>query len=70
MAAPDLMEACKRLALLASLVTAGQVVEAGDRFIEAAGLNPYCLNEGANPDTTIECWFAEEAISKAEGNEK
>lgn len=36
----------ERLSVLASLLTVRQVIEAGDRYIEAAGLNPWCINEG------------------------
>lgn len=35
-----------RFRLLASLLTVRQVIEAGDEYIEAAGLNPWCMREG------------------------
>jgi predicted translin family RNA/ssDNA-binding protein len=41
-----LQEEVKRLRKLASLLTVRQVIQAGDEYIEAAGLNPWCMNEG------------------------
>lgn len=31
-------------------VSLRQVIYAGDKYINIAGLNPYCMNEGANGD--------------------
>ena len=42
----NLADELKRLRKLASLVTIRQVISAGDEYIDAAGLNPWCLNEG------------------------
>jgi len=42
----DLLDACKRLQRLASLLTVRQVIEAGEEAIEAAGHNPWIMNEG------------------------
>lgn len=39
-------EAARRAAVLVRLLTVRQVVEAGDEAVAAAGLNPWCLNEG------------------------
>ena len=49
-----LEEAIKRAAVLVPLLTVGQVFAAGMEAIEAAGLDPWCMNEGlANKDSTI-----------------
>jgi hypothetical protein len=45
-AVDELIEAAKRADKLIRLLTVRQVIEAGDEYIEAAGLNPYCMNEG------------------------
>jgi hypothetical protein len=45
-AVAELIEAAKRADKLIRLLTVRQVIEAGDEYIEAAGLNPYCMNEG------------------------
>ena len=74
-AAPDLLEAlqqARKLLELAKLVTVEQVINAGDDAINAAGLNPYCLNEGRCPKDAmaIDSWkldFIDDAISKALG---
>lgn len=45
----ELAEARKdldRAGILVRLVTVRQVIDAGDRAINAAGLNPWCMNEG------------------------
>jgi hypothetical protein len=38
--------ALERARILVGILTVGQVIRAGDRAISAAGLNPWCLNEG------------------------
>jgi hypothetical protein len=63
----DLLDACKRLQRLASLLTVRQVIEAGEEAIEAAGHNPWFMNEGlATGDERVSMCFAEVAIQKAE----
>lgn len=67
-AAPKLLKSCQRLLVLARLLTVRQVIEAGDDAIKAAGLNPWCLNEGlARGDERISVDFAEVAIRDASG---
>lgn len=47
-----------RAATLLSVVTVGQVMDGGDRFIEAAGLNPWAVNEGrARREDRIDPWW-------------
>ena len=36
----------ERIKTLLSLITVRQVIQAGDRAIDAAGLNPWCINKG------------------------
>jgi hypothetical protein len=44
-----------KLQSLARRVTIRQVIDAGDNAIKAAGLNPWCINEGlATGDETID----------------
>ena len=64
---PDLTdrapEALKRAAVLVPLLTVGQVFAAGTDAIEAAGLDPWCMNEGlADKDSTLgrQWWLKEE----------
>lgn len=45
-ALPRLLGELERLRTLASLVTIRQVIAAGHEAIDAAGLNPWCINEG------------------------
>ncbi len=53
----------RRLTTLARLVTVRQVIEAGNAAIDAAGLNPWCLNEGlADGHETLSLWWAEAAL--------
>lgn len=55
--------ALERAQTLLSLLTVKQVVEGGDETIQAAGLDPYCINEGlAQGDEKISTYFAELAI--------
>jgi hypothetical protein len=42
----ELEAALRRAQRLVRLLTVGQVVDAGDDAIEAAGLNTWCVNEG------------------------
>lgn len=69
-AAPDLLAELKRARTLVSLLTVRQVIEAGDDAISAAGLNPWCLNEGlAEGHEQIGCSRIDAAIAKAEGSD-
>jgi len=57
----------KCLTLLATCPpTVRQVIQAGDRAIDAAGLNPYCLNEGADGDAKQIPYFLNELIEELE----
>lgn len=42
----EVVEALQRAQTLIGLLTVRQVIDAGDEAIDAAGLNPWCLNEG------------------------
>lgn len=56
-------EALKRAAVLVPLLTVGQVFAAGTEAIEAAGLDPWCMNEGlADKDSTLgrQWWLKED----------
>lgn len=57
------VEAARKMRKLAGLVTVRQVIEAGDEYIEVAGLNPYCMNEGADGDAKIDHWRFDAALS-------
>ena len=62
-----LVEALRRTEKLCQLLTVRQVVEGGNGYIEAAGLNPYCINEGlATGNEYIDVWFARAAVKSAE----
>lgn len=63
----DLLESLKSMRTLAGLVTVRQAIEAGDRYIEAAGLNPWAINEGlATGNETIGLWSTDLLIERAE----
>lgn len=65
MEAKDL-RAIERLVTLAKLVTVRQAIEAGDEAIEAAGLNPWCINEGlATGDERVHLWWAGDLQARA-----
>jgi hypothetical protein len=58
-----LREALERTTKLASLLTVRQVINAGDEYIDAAGLNPWCMNEGLAPgEESISVDFARAAL--------
>ncbi len=60
-----LVAALERTETLASLCTVEQVINAGDEYIDAAGLNPWCLNEGlAEGHETVDLYFATFALNK------
>jgi len=62
----ELLEALKRAAKLVSLLTVRQVINGGDKAIDAAGLNPWCMNEGlATGDEPLSVDFIDAAIAKA-----
>lgn len=62
-----LVEALRRAQRLVTLLTVRQVIEAGDDFIEAAGLNPWCMNEGlAQGGERIGTGFIDAALSSAQ----
>lgn len=64
------LTALRRASHLVPLVTVRQVIESGDDAIDAAGLNPYCMNEGlADGHERICCWWLEDAIGDLEGRE-
>ena len=61
----DLLDTLERAQTLASLVTVRQAIEAGDDAINAAGLNPYCMNEGrASGDESIYFWRLDSVIEE------
>lgn len=63
----ELVRAAKRLQVLAELVTIKQVMDSGHPAIEAAGLNPWCVNEGlATGNETLSLWRFKAAIEAAE----
>lgn len=58
-----LRAALKRAQPLIALVTVRQAINAGDDTIEAAGLNPYAINEGlATGDEPISTWWIDAAL--------
>ena len=46
--------------------TIREVVRAGDKAINAAGLNPYCMHEGANGNDTIDLWWLPPLLTRIE----
>lgn len=69
-AAPDLLEALERAKIIFTCLRphVRQVMEEGSNAIEAAGLNPWCINEGlATGDEPMTFWFIDAAIEKAYG---
>jgi hypothetical protein len=62
----DLVAALERAQKLARLVTVRQVIEAGDDAIDAAGLNPWAINEGlAEGNEPIGAHFIDAALTLA-----
>lgn len=53
----ELEEAFVRLKPLLRMWTIGEVIKAGDAAIEATGLNPWCIAEGADPNQPIDLWW-------------
>ena len=65
-ASPALAEALERALPLLRLLTVRQVIQTGDEAINAAGLNPWAINEGlATGGEPISIWWAEAALSLA-----
>lgn len=61
----DTVKVLKRCRVLVDLLTVRQVMDAGDAAIEAAGLNPWCLNEGlATGEEHIDAWWIGAAIGR------
>lgn len=66
----ELMAALTRAEVLLRLVTIRQAIEASDEAINAAGLNPYCMNEGtATGSEGINPWWATAVLAKVTGGE-
>ena len=60
------LDRLKRLMPLARLLTVRNVIEAGDDAIRAAGLNPWCMNEGrATGDERIDLPVSEADVDEA-----
>lgn len=66
--APEMYRALKRIQtiLRSCPITVRQVIGAGDQAIDAAGLNPYCINEGADGEAPMMFDFIGYAIESAE----
>jgi hypothetical protein len=57
----------RRANTLIQTLTVRQVIEAGDAAIDAAGLNPWCMNEGAaDGSESIGWWRFEDVLAAAE----
>lgn len=68
--APALVEALERAQALVGLLSVRQVIEAGDKAIDAAGLNPWAMNEGlATGDERIDAGWIDAALSLAKGTQ-
>ncbi len=62
----DAAQAADRAATLVAHVTVGQAFDGGEEAIEAAGLNPWCLNEGrASRGDTLGNWRQRAAADAA-----
>lgn len=69
-AAPELLAELEKARQLVRLVTVRQVIRAGDKAIEAAGLNPYCIAEGlATGEEPLDIWSIDAVIARAKGGE-
>jgi len=61
-----MLRALERAEVLVRLLTVRQVIEAGDDAIDAAGLSPWCMNEGlADGTESIAAHFIGAAIAMA-----
>ena len=66
-----LIEAAERAKLLLRGLTVSEVMDRGMEAINAAGLNPYCINEGrASGQERISTDWLEVAISSAKAAEE
>lgn len=62
----ELVAALERCQKLVSLVTIRQCVDDGNPAIQAAGLNPWCINEGlATGEENISTWWIEAALKNS-----
>ncbi len=55
-AAPQMVEELQRARVLLQVLTVRDIIRAGDEAIEASGLNPWCVNEGADPNARFDPW--------------
>jgi hypothetical protein len=63
----ELERALRRAKPLVRLVTVKQIIDAGEDAINAAGLDPWCLNEGtANGSERIDACFIHAALTQGE----
>lgn len=63
-AVAELIDAAERANKLIGLLTVRQVIEGGDEAIDAAGLNPWCINEGlADGSEAIGFWRLGHALA-------
>lgn len=63
------MNAKQKIAKLLSLLTVKQVIDAGAEYIEAAGLSPWCLNEGAVGHVeALDTWKIEDLLDQVSDN--
>lgn len=61
----ELRGALERAGTLVRLLTIRDVIDCGSTAIEAAGINPWCLNEGlAQGDENISTWWIDAALSR------
>lgn len=61
-----LEDALRRADLLVQLVTVRQVIDSGNSAIEAAGLDPWCINEGkATGDEHLSPYWIDAALNEA-----
>lgn len=66
-----LRAALKRAEVLVGLVTVRQAIHAGNDAIEAAGLNPWAMNEGlATGDERVSTWWLSDALNQQSRVEK
>jgi hypothetical protein len=67
-AAPAMYEALLRAKTLLQALTLAAVIGTNGRVIEAAGLNPWCINEGlATGQESVDVSWLDAVLSKAEG---
>lgn len=60
----SLIREAQKASVLLPLLTVRQVIDAGDKAINAAGLNPWCINEGrATGHERIGAWSLTHALA-------